>query len=167
MLNVWFKLMKVMSAERDDMVLRRALENGAYMVLEKPFFVETIKYLWQHVMREKISNEASKDSDESVESEGSKGKSPQDDIENKIRNRKKTARDRRKGKNKEGFDQFDNNSRVKKRTCTEWTEELHQKFVDAVLMLGEGSMYYIYIYLSKQFLLFFRCVYIREYFILE
>lgn len=34
---------------------------------------------------------------------------------------------------------FGNGTKLKKKTCTEWTEELHAKFMDAVRQLGEGS----------------------------
>lgn len=32
----------------------------------------------------------------------------------------------------------------KKKVCTEWTKELHKKFMDAVNQLGEGSTYLIH-----------------------
>ncbi|KAG6428843.1 hypothetical protein SASPL_106882 [Salvia splendens] len=32
-----------------------------------------------------------------------------------------------------------NKEKVKRKMCTEWTKELHEKFVDAVEQLGDGS----------------------------
>ncbi|KAH6756516.1 hypothetical protein C2S53_002229 [Perilla frutescens var. hirtella] len=45
----------------------------------------------------------------------------------------------------DGYDSDNNmmsqNGNVRKKICTEWTQELHAKFMDAITSLGEGSLY--------------------------
>ncbi|KAG8363696.1 hypothetical protein BUALT_Bualt19G0049300 [Buddleja alternifolia] len=41
--------------DNDVMLTMRALENGALLCINKPVTVEIVKYIWQHVLREKLS----------------------------------------------------------------------------------------------------------------
>lgn len=46
------------------------------------------------------------------------------------------------------------NNNVKRKMCTEWTQELHAKFMNAVEQLGEGSMFFSCINCSYNLLTF-------------
>ncbi|KAK2971625.1 hypothetical protein RJ640_026403 [Escallonia rubra] len=151
-----------MSANEDDSMVNRAIESGAFRKIEKPVTKGALKYLWQHVMRERMMRKNNKTGNKGVRhleismvgenhklDDQSKGKQLEEDKGSETNNRdddgtstkklksRKYARKNEKGestnKTKAG--------RVRRKVCTEWTDELHSKFMDAVGQLGEGRCY--------------------------
>lgn len=64
---------------------------------------------------------------------------------NQKKKKKKDKNGKRKGRRYQEVSEMNSNDtkssgHVKKKACTEWTRELHAKFMDAVTKLGEGSM---------------------------
>ncbi|KAM3340968.1 hypothetical protein P3S68_028603 [Capsicum galapagoense] len=89
--------------EQNELVVKKAFDEGAYLCLKKPFDKDITKYIWKFVVGEKIKRE----------------------------------------KAREGFKNNKNqmNKIVKRKNCTEWTEALHAKFMEAIQLLGEGRCY--------------------------
>lgn len=89
--------------EQNELVVKKAFDEGAYLCLKKPFDKDITKYIWQFVVGEKLKREKAR-----------KGFKNNKNQMNKI---------------------------VKRKNCTEWTEALHAKFMEAVQLLGEGSKF--------------------------
>ncbi|CAA3000395.1 two-component response regulator ARR14-like [Olea europaea subsp. europaea] len=117
----------------DNMVARSALEQGAFLFLPKPIKMEDVKYLWQHLWREKTRKIKEKEQIGEVpvfnrmsNGFGAEGQIPLENITN------------------DDDDVAENGSKSRKKgrkVRTEWTQELHDKFVDAIIELGEGRCY--------------------------
>ncbi|KAK2971626.1 hypothetical protein RJ640_026404 [Escallonia rubra] len=152
----------LMSANVDGRMISRAIESGAFRMMEKPVTEEALKYLWQHVMREKMMRKNNKFGDGDARlaemstmdenhklNDQSKGKQLEDDKGSEANNKSndgastKKLRCRKSSKKDEKSRSTNNGKggRVKWKACTEWTDELHSKFMVAVRQLGEGRCY--------------------------
>ncbi|XP_073047396.1 uncharacterized protein [Primulina eburnea] len=115
--------------------------------------METVKYLWQHVLREKISKlKANKWYGQTMVYNNGFGEEGhpsgvyttfENDGGRYNSNGNAAESGERKGTQDEDSDIEDdpNLGFMKRKIWTEWTEELHSKFVDAVIELGEGRCY--------------------------
>ncbi|XP_047961753.1 two-component response regulator ARR14-like [Salvia hispanica] len=111
------------------------IENGAFLYIERPANPETLRYLWQHVAREtmRVMRERERLIMENCNNFFSmdKGKRKGNDYYNK--------------KYVENDHSFDNSmlsqGNVKRKMCTEWTKELHEKFEEAIYQLGDGNIF--------------------------
>lgn len=116
----------------------RAIEKGAFLFIKKPLTLEMLSYIWQHVVQE------SKGKYVNSQGAGFWGMAHCSD-----RNPNVNIGEDDKGKRvDEGLDSAYNvmsHDRVKRKVCTEWTQELHEKFMHAVERLGEGSKISFYI----------------------
>ncbi|CAA2994839.1 two-component response regulator ARR14-like [Olea europaea subsp. europaea] len=117
----------------DDMMARSALEQGASLFLQKPVKMEDVKYLWQHVWRKKTWKVKEKEQLREVIAFNrmSRGFEAEEEVplENVTSDENDIVENGRKSKKK-----------VRK-VWTQWTQELHDKFVDAIIELGEGRCY--------------------------
>ncbi|CAI9786760.1 unnamed protein product [Fraxinus pennsylvanica] len=117
----------------DDMMARNALEQGASLFLQKPVKMEDVKYLWQHVWRKKTWKVKEKEQLREVIAFNrmSRGFKAEEEIssENVMSDDNDIVENGWKSKKK-----------VRK-VWTQWTPELHDKFVDAIVELGEGRCY--------------------------
>ncbi|CAA0814688.1 Two-component response regulator ARR2 [Striga hermonthica] len=131
-------LVIVMSTSATSTLVKCAIEDGAFLFMQKPLVQEELKYLWQHLLRE-----ITRKNDE-------KGKKPLVEnivpIENKVNGEK--GRREFFSLSSENNDNVDNNaaagesmSAMKPKMCTEWTPELHDKFMAAVKILGDGRCF--------------------------
>ncbi|KAL0375523.1 UNVERIFIED_CONTAM: Two-component response regulator ORR26 [Sesamum calycinum] len=139
--------------EDDVMLTKRALEGGAFLCIKKPLTMETVKYLWQHVLREKVSklreNERFKEfvmhnklHDGFGEEDPMRGYIS--DYTNPNKNyisNKKVRYVKIVDDDEEANRQHHDVAKFRKKVWTEWTQELHEKFMDAVRKLGEGRCY--------------------------
>lgn len=127
-----------------------------------------VKYLWQFVLKEKLQREKVKkvlengenmiinigDEDETGENVGDEQgeksmandeeQNNNNEVENSESNGKYKLRKKRGRKSTKEANQGDSHSSgksVKRKVCTEWTLELHAKFLEAVAQLGEGSKF--------------------------
>lgn len=127
------------------------------MCLKKPVSIEFVKYhLWQHVLKHRIkittngakiiNNAERTGKNGSMSEESFSSSSDDDDDQNglniKIKNKNKNRKGKKRYRDGSEMNSKDTKSSgyVKKKACTEWTCELHAKFMDAVTKLGEGSM---------------------------
>lgn len=119
-----------MLEEDDDMLTKRALEDGALLCIKKPITVDTVRYFWQLVLWEETRRK---------------------------REEQRYARELIMSSNN-GVGEFNNyyitqnaNSEessyyeggaisLRNKVWTEWTQELHDKFMAAIRSLGTGSM---------------------------
>ncbi|CAA2968934.1 two-component response regulator ARR14-like [Olea europaea subsp. europaea] len=119
----------------NDMMARSALEEGAFLVLKKPITMENVMYLWQHVWREKTWKIKEKEQLQETVAYNtmSYGFAAEEEIpmENVMSDVNDVV---------ENGDQSRKKARTRK-VWTEWTQELHNKFVDAAIQLGEGKCY--------------------------
>ncbi|GFY95427.1 hypothetical protein Acr_10g0008120 [Actinidia rufa] len=148
---------KVMSADEDAMVAKIALENGACFFLEKPVGANVLKSLWQYVIKEKLFkvkifenndnlhetanlngtkvHKSTKNNPEGNNETNSNYRKSNDVVKKKWRNGKGNNVDELVGECNKG------NRKSWKKFGTDWTEELHNKFMAAVNHLGEGRCY--------------------------
>ncbi|KAH6821143.1 hypothetical protein C2S53_019658 [Perilla frutescens var. hirtella] len=124
-----------MSEDDNAIVAMRALENGAFLCIKKPPPTEFLRCLWQHVVREKTRMIREREMFVASNNIGpNKGK-----YKHKSRGRHGDYYD------EDGYDSDNNvmsqNINVRRKMCTEWTQELHAKFMDAVTCLGEGRCF--------------------------
>ncbi|KAL7083726.1 hypothetical protein ACP275_14G180600 [Erythranthe tilingii] len=128
-------LVILMSNDDDCETTTRALHQGAFLRIKKPVTMQMAGYLWQHVLREKTRRRLR---------ESTTGYNSQDfrDQEEGNRNNYKNVGGRKTKTNSgNNTSQNDDSDMLNKKVWIEWTEELHYKFVDAVIQLGEGRCY--------------------------
>ncbi|KAL6560269.1 hypothetical protein OROHE_006276 [Orobanche hederae] len=120
-------LVILMSNDDDAMTTMRALEQGAFLCINKPIEMQIMEHLWEHVVREKANTlEQHEEFGEQV------------DERTKYHNawgRSKTIKkfNLKISKNE--------NVTSTRKVWTRWTKELHDKFMDAVAQLGEGRCF--------------------------
>ncbi|KAK3021565.1 hypothetical protein RJ639_046090 [Escallonia herrerae] len=152
----------IMSANEDDMMIKRAIEIGAFLMIEKPVTKEALKYLWQDVMWQRtirrdtkygekdkrlsqmsVMDENLKRDDESNGKPSKEDKGSESSDKHNHGASTKTFKSRKSSRKDDQGKPGNNNNggRVKRKVCTEWTDELHSKFMDAVDQLGEGRCY--------------------------
>ncbi|OIT36521.1 two-component response regulator arr1 [Nicotiana attenuata] len=153
--------------DNNPFLAKKALDVGAYLYLKKPLQEEMVKYLWQFVLKEKLQREKVKkvlengenminigednETGENVGDEQGERSIGNDEeqnnnheVENSESNGKYKLRKKRGRKSTKKANQGDSHSSgksVKRKVCTEWTLELHAKFLEAVAQLGEGRCY--------------------------
>nr|GLL28329.1 two-component response regulator EHD1-like [Ipomoea trifida] len=119
--------------ENGDEVARRAIEQGVFLYLEKPFPVDMLKYLWQHVYRERrlMNHSTHQALDISMVAE-----TLMNGQNNIVFTDNQTATE---------FATDSNNVNLvptrRRGAKFKWTEELHAKFMHAVNQLGAGNCY--------------------------
>lgn len=147
-----------MSVDDNVVMAMRAIENGAYMYIKKPVTIELVSCLWQHVMREKIRMRRERERQVAAANynnargiefrEVNPNPNPNPNrVEDNMNDRGKAKKNDYKGrKDDEEYDSDFNASqgKVRRKVCTEWTQDLHEKFMDAVEVLGEGSKNFFY-----------------------
>ncbi|KAL1551754.1 hypothetical protein AAHA92_19554 [Salvia divinorum] len=141
----------LMSSDDDMSTAARVIENGAFLYIKRPTSPEMLRYLWQHVARETvhvlrererlmaancITPPCGVDFGNMVENPNNlyaadSGKRRKNDCYNE--------------ENAEEEYKFNSSvmsqRRVKRKMYTEWTRELHEKFMDAIEQLGDGSCF--------------------------
>ncbi|XP_022860297.1 two-component response regulator ARR14-like [Olea europaea var. sylvestris] len=152
----------LLSVEDNEFLATGALEHGALLYIKKPVTLDILKYLWQHVEREKMSNYKEKERlmgitqannnmggiefrGEVEEENNVVGSNNMKD--NKYKGKRKILGRKGSVENEEYEPEhqiIDNKVRKRvctRRVCTEWTRELHGKFMDAVAQLGDGRCF--------------------------
>ncbi|KAK4366574.1 hypothetical protein RND71_014454 [Anisodus tanguticus] len=155
--------------EHNALVAMNALEDGAYLYLKKPLHEEFVKYIWQFVLREIKRREKVRDGLEENRHQinigdtndignnniiGEKNmliniKEQSNNIHetenNVLSNEKYKLRKKRGRKSTKEINEGENlncpNKAIKHNVCTEWTTDLHAKFMKAVHQLGEGRCF--------------------------
>lgn len=138
----------MLTEEDDPVLITRGIKEGALFCIQKPVTLEQIKYLWQHVLREKMRKPK-----ENERLEGLMGpyeclnNGTYNKVEQKATSAKKTRTQR--NSNNGGQSSLQNHVVIQPgmNYCIEWTESLHGIFMDAVRQLGEGSKYIFYLFL--------------------
>ncbi|CAA0814595.1 Two-component response regulator ARR2 [Striga hermonthica] len=149
--------------EDNGFLAMRGIENGAYLYLRKPITKEVAICLWQYVTKEKIRLVREKEralagpgcnaarGGVEIREPGQPGHGNSGDVAEM--NKGKSKRNARKsGRDGDGDDDEEEDcelfgyrgafsGNVKRKVCTEWTQELHDKFVQAVEELGEGRCF--------------------------
>ncbi|GER37294.1 response regulator 2, partial [Striga asiatica] len=98
-----------------DLTTMRALEQGATLCVQKPFTIQLMDHLWQHVLREKSSRRELKKKNQETN----------------------IAQHKMSSENQQPSDFVVS----KRKQWTEWTDKLHGKFVQAVTQLGPGKCF--------------------------
>ncbi|KAL3632065.1 hypothetical protein CASFOL_025049 [Castilleja foliolosa] len=122
----------LMSTDDNAFMAMKAIESGAYIYVKKPPAQEVLKCLWQYVVREKMK--AAKERELMLAANINAGG---------ININNMHAMD--KPESTTDDHQWDPsrmmNGKVKRKVCTEWTQDLHDKFMHAVETLGEGRCF--------------------------
>ncbi|KAL6520718.1 hypothetical protein OROMI_032278 [Orobanche minor] len=141
----------VMASMATPTLVKCAIEDGAFLFMQKPTASDELKYLWQHALRETTRRSKENLGGENVEVDKM--------IEsvtmmNRDLSMNKVTSDRKGGREIISFSSDDNNNNnnddnvlagqctsMKPKMCTEWTRELHEKFMAAVKQLGDGRCF--------------------------
>ncbi|KAK4395065.1 Two-component response regulator ORR26 [Sesamum angolense] len=146
----------LMSVDDNVFMAMRAIENGAFLLIKKPTSMEVLSGLWQHVIRE--NTRAMRERERScvaasynVQGIEFREVAHPDSEENPNHMYGVMMNDKGKGKKKinirGNYDEYDvdnhiiMNNKVKRKVCTEWTQDLHEKFMEAIEQLGEGRCF--------------------------
>ncbi|XP_057786722.1 uncharacterized protein LOC131004129 [Salvia miltiorrhiza] len=152
-----------MSVDDDTITAMRVIEIGAFLYIKRPTTLEMLRCLWQHVARENAramrERERLMAANHVTPPRGIEFREMTHHLEENPSsvgpNNLFAIAAREKGKFKKGYyhkgrqveEEYnsDNNvsahGKVKRKVCTEWTQELHEKFMDAVEQLGEGRCF--------------------------
>ncbi|KZV48531.1 hypothetical protein F511_16792 [Dorcoceras hygrometricum] len=145
----------LMSDNPNPTLVKCAIEDGAFMFIQKPATMEVLKYLWQHVLRENTrkSKESARfremvstiESSNFILNSGQNMIHPST-IEANVNLHEFGSRNvvHRNGLEGFMFGPEDENLEYrgkKPKICTEWTQELHEKFVEVVKELGDGRCF--------------------------
>ncbi|KAJ0914110.1 putative response regulator and transcription factor RR-A-type family [Helianthus annuus] len=129
----------IVSAEDRIKIMMESVTKGACAYLLKPVRMEVVRFLWQHVIRKKMF-----------------GFKQIDNVEEGEPNSSLSVEDKEICASSDGVPVEEEQVKIPgKKHRLVWTDELHQKFVDAVTQLGIQSMYYLYPFMS-QFVFYFR-----------
>ncbi|GER53567.1 two-component response regulator ARR2 [Striga asiatica] len=149
--------------EDNGFLAMRGIENGAYLYLRKPITKEVALCLWQYVTKEKIRFAREKERalpgpdcnaargggveirEPRQPGNGNSGDVARMNKGKSKRNGRKSGGDDDDEEEEEDCELFGYrgafSGNVKRKVCTEWTRELHDKFVQAVEELGEGRCF--------------------------
>ncbi|KAI3797488.1 hypothetical protein L1987_32745 [Smallanthus sonchifolius] len=134
----------VMSEQENDAFIHEVFKSGAFLVVKRPLTVEAVRHIRQDVIRKRMH------AHEQCENKNVVIKNATQDIEiQESRSsgcRKKGRRVQRKrviqsSDDDDDDDDYNDDSSMKKKICVEWTDELHEKFVNAIRQLGEGRCF--------------------------
>ncbi|KAL3632881.1 hypothetical protein CASFOL_025865 [Castilleja foliolosa] len=126
----------VMTTDDNALTAMRVLQNGAYGYVKKPPSREVLMCLWQHVLREKIKKTSTKQKEVQMmiapnyNGLGGIIGNPSNMINDKLIHDYKEI-------NRQQVDV----GKIKRKVCTEWTQDLHDKFMYAVKTLGDGRCF--------------------------
>ncbi|KAH6790074.1 hypothetical protein C2S51_005080 [Perilla frutescens var. frutescens] len=136
----------LMSVDDDINMAMKIIEIGAFLYIKRPTTPEMIRCLWQHVARENLR--AIKERDRLM---APNYLTPPQGIEYYLdenhNNNLFVMKENEKFKRQHVEEEYelDNNmtshGKVRRKVCTEWTRELHEKFMHAVGQLGEGRCF--------------------------
>ncbi|MCE2055297.1 hypothetical protein HAX54_042366 [Datura stramonium] len=155
--------------EHNELLEKKALGEGAYLCLQKPFDEKIVKYLWQFVLGEKLQREKARERsekngdqrnvDDTVEDNEEqpgekknvsniKGQSSNiHETENDVVSNRKYEPGKKRGKkgtkhiNEGDRQSIAINKVVRREACIKWTVDLHAKFMKVVQQLGEGRCF--------------------------
>ncbi|KAH6757794.1 hypothetical protein C2S52_023284, partial [Perilla frutescens var. hirtella] len=132
----------LMSGDENAFVAMRALEDGAFLYIKKPPPMEFLRCLWQHVVREKTR--MIRERELFVASNNLRSVRG---IEFREANKGK-HKSKSRGRHGDYDEEHDSDTpimnhkgNVRRKMCTEWTQELHAKFMNAIEQLGEGRCF--------------------------
>ncbi|KAI3745991.1 hypothetical protein L6452_08406 [Arctium lappa] len=139
-------LSMVMSEEDNDTIVLEALKNGAFLVLKRPLTIHTVLRIRQHIIKDRFRKHDECENKNLTKKAAIEEESIQD-------NRSFGSKRKYRGKPMKHVvrSNLDNNlvyqlseeddDRTKKKICVEWTQELHDKFLNAIIQLGEGRCF--------------------------
>ncbi|KAI3745995.1 hypothetical protein L6452_08410 [Arctium lappa] len=142
-------LSMVMSEDDDDTLVLEAFKSGAFLVLKKPLTIDVVMRIRQHVIKERIKKHDSCQNNSMIRKVAAQKNTIQDirTFGSKNKNRDEPMK-HVKGSNlnndlvqQPSEDAAAAADSMKMKICLEWTQELHDKFIDAISQLGEGRCY--------------------------
>ncbi|XP_042049703.1 two-component response regulator ARR14-like [Salvia splendens] len=139
-----------MSNDDNPRMAVSVIENGAFLYIKRPANPELLRYLWKHVAREsmRVMRERERLIAASYITPPCGTEFREMENPNNLFNMDKGKRKRNDSYNEkyvENEHNFDNSmmsqGNVKRKMCTHWTKELHEKFEEVCYQLGDGSIY--------------------------
>lgn len=139
----------------DTIMATRVIEIGAFLYIQRPTSFEMMRCLWQHVARDNMcamrvqdrlmaANYVAPHGVEFRDVAHYSEENPSNAVGNNLfmtKEKGKLKRNYYKGRGiEEEHDSETSHGKVKRKICTEWTQDLHERFMNAVRELGEGSM---------------------------
>ena len=148
-----------MSADDNENAMLGSLFKGAMLYLVKPITLDDIKNLWQFALMKNSEKTLVADGVSSVQGESSEESASDDDTESQLfENTRKQSHQKAKRKVPEETDkdeeEEDYDSSVLKKPKLIWTNELHNRFLQAIKLLGIDSKHFLIIVCWLKFILF-------------
>lgn len=151
-----------MSADDNENTMLGSLFKGAALYLIKPITLNDMKNLWQFAFLKNSEKTLVADGESSVQGESSEESASDEDTESQsFENKRKQSlqkgkriapEETEKDEEEENYD-----SSVLKKPKLTWTNELHDRFLQAIKVLGIDSKHFFIIYFwlqySKHFLI--------------
>ena len=131
----------------DDTFVLEALRSGAFLVLKKPLSIRVVKHIGQAIIKERINKNEKRQNKSMIRNacaleesimENRNSESKRMDRDEPMKNVVETYHDNNLVYKSAEDDVVDNS--IKKKTCMDGTQEFHEKFLDAIGQLGEGSI---------------------------
>lgn len=136
-----------MSADQDCTAMLGGLFKGAVLYLVKPITMNNLRYLWQFAVISRRDRFAVSNGIESSQEKLPQGNASDEDFESPVLTDDQNQQNQRSGKRKvleevEGDEEEDNDdSPVLKKPKLVWTDELHNRFLQAIGYLGIESKF--------------------------
>ncbi|XP_055812729.1 putative two-component response regulator ARR13 [Solanum dulcamara] len=133
--------------EHKEYLIMKAFSIGAYIYLKKPLDKDIVKYLWQFVLRKRIKKEKDREGLEenrdqmNVDDIGNTNvvRDNEEQAENDVvSNGKYKPRKKRSRESMKEINEGERQIRIMRKNYTNWTADLHTKFMKATQHLGEG-----------------------------
>ncbi|PWA94946.1 hypothetical protein CTI12_AA051930 [Artemisia annua] len=135
-----------MSEQHDDEFIISAIKSGAFLVMKKPLTMKAVSIIRQNVIRERIhkrENHRSKNNNLKVESQET-GMQENGNLGSKRMDRGESSKQATSNNFESNlvlhWSEDDVVHTMKKKTCVEWTPELHAKFINAIIQLGARNI---------------------------
>ncbi|XP_051131215.1 two-component response regulator ARR14-like [Andrographis paniculata] len=125
----------LVTTDANSAVVKTVIQDGAFLLMEKPILHEDLKYLWQHVFREKTQKDKV-----NVDTSEAMMATVENPSKDKAIIEESSAEYIHIDSNKNATDHR-GTSRTTAKPYVQWTPELHQKFEDAIKQLGDGRCF--------------------------
>lgn len=125
-----------MFEQEDDAFIHEVLKSGAFLVIKRPLTNNTLSRLRQDIIRQKIHKQQKCDNTNIITNNTRQGFEIQKNRNSSIIKKGGCHPKRRVHLSDDNDDNHDGDIRMKR---TIWTKQLHEKFLNALSQLGEGS----------------------------
>ncbi|KAK9062761.1 hypothetical protein SSX86_019951 [Deinandra increscens subsp. villosa] len=131
-----------MSEQENDAFIHEVFKSGAFLVVKRPLTMDAVRHMRQDVIRKRMhTHEKYENKDVIIKTERQDMDIQETRSSGSGKNGRCEPKKRVHQSSDDDNDDYNDEISMKKKICVEWTEELHEKFVNAVRQLGEGRCF--------------------------